>query len=334
MIFVKPHGKILIAAGKEKSARNDICEALRCKDSIAKVFLKKGIVPEAFFIKENDFKDPARLKKKILSKNPFCIFNLFEGFSEDPQKEVTFVKLLESVNIPFTGNSCFTLSACLDKMKAKSILQKNNLPVARSILVKSAKNIAIKKGLTFPLFIKPCSEDASVGIYKDSLAYNKEELIVAIKKRLKRFCEGVVIEEFLPGKEYSVALLGNDSYEVLGISEIDYSKYEKFLPFLTYDAKWESRTAEYRAILPDYEPKISKTLRKNIIDLSGKAARALACRGYFRVDLRQKAGNLFIMDINPNPDINTDSGYMKLAYNRGYTYEEIIDRIVQLSDCH
>lgn len=333
MILTKPHGKVLIAVGNEKSTRNDVCEALRCKDSIEKVFLKKGMKSEVFFIKENDFKNTARLKKKILSKNPICVFNLFEGFSEDSQKEAAFVKLLESANIPFTGNCCFTLGACLDKMKAKNILQKNNLPVARSILVKDAKNMKLK-GFTFPLFVKPCSEDASVGIYKDSLVYKRKELVAAIKKRLKRFSDGVIIEEFLSGKEYSVAFLGNNSYEALGVSEIDYSKYEGFLPFLTYDSKWERKALEYRTVMPDYKPKISKALRKKIIDLSAKAARVLGCRGYFRVDLRQEAGNFFIMDVNPNPDINKDSGYMKLAYNRGYTYEAIIEKIVHLSDYH
>ncbi|MCK9573885.1 MAG: ATP-grasp domain-containing protein [Candidatus Omnitrophica bacterium] len=333
MIFARPQGKILIAVGKEKSARNDVCEALRCKDSIEKVFFASGIESEVFFIKENDFKDAPRLKKRILEIKPFCVFNLFEGYGEDSQKEVTFVKLLESVNIPFTGNPSFTLSVCLDKMKAKSILRKNNLPVARGILVKNVKNIKLK-GLTFPLFVKPRSEDASVGIYKDSLVYGREQLAAAIKKRLKHLPRGVIIEEFLPGKEYSVAFLGNDPYKVLGVSEIDYSRHEGFLPFLTYNAKWETKTREYKVVTPDYEPKINKTLKKDIINLSAKAARALGCRGYFRVDLREKHGNFFIMDINPNPDINEDSGYMRLAYGSGRTYAIMIERIVHLSDYH
>lgn len=333
MISAKPHSKILIAVGKEKSTRNDISQALRCKDSIEKFFLKNGIEPQVLFLKKNDFKDTAGLRKKILSINPSCVFNLFEGFSEDSQKEVTFVRLLESANIPFTGNSSFTLSACLDKMKAKGILEKNNLPAAQSILVKSVKTIKLN-GLTFPLFIKPCMEDASVGIHKDSMVYNEKELLAAVKKRLKYFHKGVIVEEFLSGKEYSAAFLGNNYYEALGVSEIDYSKYEGFPPFLTYNAKWESKTAEYRVVMPDYEPKITKALRKRIMLLSKKAAKALGCKGYFRVDLRENDGGFFIIDINPNPDINRDSGYMKLAYGSRYTYEAIIEKIVQLANCH
>jgi len=385
-----PRRKILITIAKEKSARGDLIAVSRCKDSIEKTFLKKGIQPEVFFIKKSDFQNTSRLKEKISNINPFCVFNLFEGFSKDPGKEAVFVELLESAKIPFTGNGSFALFSCLDKMKAKSILEKNNLPVARGILVKKSKQRIMQnftheparqrrtvKGslkqsetseskeataarlassakrvgalsFTFPLFVKPCADDGSCGIHKDSLVHNKEELFSAIKKRRKYFPEGLIIEEFLPGKEYSVAFIGNNHYEVLGISEIDYSRCKGFLPghkrgmkgrfeiapFLTYEAKWKNKTLDYHLTMPDYKPKIRKNLRNKIISLARKAAKALGCRGYFRVDLREASGALFIIDVNPNPDINIDSGYIKLAYNKGYTYGAIIGKIVRLSNYH
>jgi len=340
-------GKILIIIAGEKTTRDDICAVSCCKDSVEKVFLKKGIKPEVLFIEKNDFNDTSRLKEKILDINPFCVFNLFEGFSKDSQKEVILVKLLENAKIPFTGNGSFALSACLDKIKAKSILEKNNLPVARGFLVKSLKHNALG-GLIFPLFVKPCREDGSCGIHKDSLVCNEKDLFSTIEKRLKHFPEGLIVEEFLPGKEYSVAFIGNNHYEALGISEIDYSRHKGFLPayktrtarrreaspFLTYEAKWKKKTLDYRSTMPDYEPKITKTLRRDITGLAKKAAKALNCRGYFRVDLRENGGKFFIIDINPNPDINRDSGYLKLAYIRGYTYDKVIEKIVSLSNYH
>jgi D-alanine-D-alanine ligase len=343
----KPQHKILITIAGEKTTRDDICAVSRCKDSVEKVFLKKGIKPEVLFIEKNDFNGTSRLKKKILEINPSCVFNLFEGFSKDPQKEVILAKLLENVKIPFTGNGSFALSACLDKIKAKSILEKNNLPVARGFLVKSLKRNALS-GFTFPLFVKPCREDGSCGIHKDSLVYNEEELFSTIEKRLKHFPKGLIVEEFLPGKEYSVAFIGNNYYEALGISEIDYSWHKVFLParkartvsryepspFLTYEAKWRKKTLDYRSTMPDYEPKITKTLRRDITGLARQAAKALGCRGYFRVDLRENGGKFFIIDINPNPDINRDSGYLKLAYIKGYTYDKIIEKVVWLSNYH
>jgi D-alanine-D-alanine ligase len=324
--------KILIAVGREETGRDDVREVLRCKDSIERVFAKKNIDSETLFIEKEDFKCLRSFKKKILDKNPFCIFNLFEGFSDDSEKEAEFAKLLEEAKIKFTGNPHAALSVCLDKLATKRILKRNNLPVARGFLVKNGRIAG--NNLIFPLFVKPRREDASVGIDKDSLVNNERELLSVIKKRLKHFPAGLVVEEFLPGKEYSVAFLGRSRYEVVGISEIDYSKHKRFLPFLTYGAKWNKKVPEYRAVMPDYNAKINAALRKSIISLSTRAAKALGCRGYFRVDLRENSGKVFIIDVNPNPDINQDSGYFKLAHNGGYTYEDVVERIVRLSNHH
>ncbi len=328
----RPKGTILIAVGRERNRRDDVREVLRCKDSIERVFAKKNIDSEVLFIEKKDFKCLRSFKKKILDKNPFCIFNLFEGFSDDSGKEAEFAKLLEEAKARFTGNPYAALSVCLDKLATKRILKRNNLPVARGFLVKAGRVAA--NNLIFPLFVKPRREDASVGIDKDSLVNNEKELSSAIKRRLKHFPAGLLVEEFLPGKEYSAAFLGRSRYEVIGVSEIDYSKYKNFLPFLTYGAKWDKKAPEYHAVIPEYNAKINTALRRTIIKLSTRAAKALGCRGYFRVDLRESAGKVFIIDVNPNPDINQDSGYFKLAYNEGYTYEDVIERIVRLSNRH
>ncbi|MDD4954690.1 MAG: ATP-grasp domain-containing protein [Candidatus Omnitrophica bacterium] len=338
--------RILIAIAKEENKRTDITAVSRCKNSIEKVFLKKGIKPETLFLQQKDFKNTESLKARISDINPLYIVNLFEGFSNFPQQEADFVRLLEDLKIPFTGNGSLTLLNCLDKMRTKNILKKNNLPVAPGFFVRNMKQVKTRR-VNFPLFIKPCREDGSWGVHNDSVVYDRKELFSVIQKRLRFFPQGLLVEEFLPGKEYSAALIGNSNYKVMGISEIDYSKCHalqkhkrssckrhKAVPFLTYEAKWNHRALNYRLTMPDYTPKINRTLRRNIISLSKKAAKALGCRGYFRVDFREAFGKLFVIDINPNPDINNDSGYLRLAYGKGYTYAEIIEKIVQLANYH
>lgn len=339
MIFsCRKQRKVLIAIAREKTARGDICAVSVCKNSIEKVLLANGDKPETIFIKKSDFKNKPALKEKILKRNPSCVFNLFEGFSDDPQKEADFVRLLECAKVPFTGNGSFALSACLDKIKTKNILKKNNLPVARGIFVKKTE-FNIPKYSIFPLFVKPAKEDGSCGIERDSLVDNERELAATVKKRLGTFPAGLLIEEFLPGKEYSVAFIGNDKHEPLGVSEIDYIKgvrhdsKDRCVNFLSYDAKWRKETSDYGATIPDYAPRLPRKLKEKIIKLSKRAAKVLNCKGYFRVDLREANGKFFIIDVNPNPDINKDSGYIKLAKKRGYAYNEIIEKIIQLSNC-
>ncbi|MFA6282039.1 MAG: ATP-grasp domain-containing protein [Candidatus Omnitrophota bacterium] len=321
---------ILIAIAKESNQRKDISDVLRCKKAIQNVLLKKNIKAENLFIKKSDFNDSLKLRKIILDRNPWCIFNLFEGFSDEPFREVEFAKIIEMTNIPFTGNPSFALAACLDKAKTKHILKNKGIAVPGGIVVKNIKDLKISN-LVFPVFVKPCSEDASVGIGSDSLVYGREELVDVLRKRLKEFPRGLIVEDFLPGEEYSVAFLGNGPYEVLGVSVINYLRYKNLPQFLTYASKWDKKTNEFKKIKPFRGQMSDKRLKNRIIDIAGKAAKALGCKGYFRIDLREKDGKIFVIDANPNPDINTDSGYVKQAFKYGYSYNKLIKKIIELA---
>lgn len=180
-----------------------------------------------------------------------------------------------------------------------------------------------------PAFIKPCCEDASVGIDKDALVFTKEDLSRTVSSKLKSCPAGLMIEEFLPGKEFNVSFIGKPPYEMLGISIMDYSKVNAKRPFMSYEAKWLKQSADFNKLIPKVidREKYGK-FEKEIIHLCRKAAKAIGCESYFRVDLRQKSDKVFIIDINPNPDINTDSGFVREAYSAGYTYEDTIYKIV------
>lgn len=322
--------KILIAVVKENTSRGDVKGSLLCRNSIIKVLAKKGIPAETLWIKLADFKNLKKLKEKILKSNPRAVFNLFEGFGNDSQKEIIFANLLEKTGIPHTGNSAGTLNLCLNKAAAKEILNKNNIPVPKGIFVKNIKDLK-QNPVSFPVFIKPCFEDASVGIDSDSLVVNEENIYKIINKKLKKFPEGLIVEEFMPGREYNAGFLGNFPYELVGVSTINYAEHNKFSPFLTYSSKWEEKTQEYKKIIPSLKEKISEKLKKEIIKTASRAGKLFGCKGYFRVDFRQRNGKLFLLDVNPNPDINTDSGFMKQAYHKGYTYEETIEKIIRFA---
>jgi D-alanine-D-alanine ligase len=325
----KINNKIIVTVDKEDAQRRDVSDTLKYKDSIEEVFLKSGFSAETLCLEKKDFENANNIKTRILSLNPFCIFNLFEGFSDDSEKEVEFVKILEEIGFPFTGNSSFTLGVCLNKVKTNEILKSNNIPVPASFFVSDLKNFEIDN-LPFPVFVKPNFEDASLGIDTESLVYKKEDLYKVVEKKIKKFPKGILITEFISGKEYGASFMGNSSYELLGISVLNYSQYKDLPPFLTYSSKWESGSKEF-SLLPSLEEKIDESLRESITDLSIRVGRILKCRSYFRVDLREKDGRLFVLDVNPNPDIDLDSGFMRAANSKGYTYKDTIKRIMKLA---
>ena len=98
---------------------------------------------------------------------------------------------------------------------------------------------------------------------------------------------------------------------------------------MSYDAKWSPETEDFRSLVPEVELSLVPSIRENILRQSTSAALALGCRGYFRVDLRERNGELFVLDVNPNPDINVDSGFARQAAAAGYAYEDIVEIILK-----
>jgi len=321
---------VVIAVSSEESQRPDVIDALRCVQSVKAALRKKGYTAHILPIAKRDLKASHFLVRQIRNFHPICVFNLFEGFSDAPEKEIEFVQILESAQIPLTGNGSQAVRICLNKFETKRLLQKANIPIPRGIGITQTYEIA-QVSLDYPLFVKPALEDASLGIDEDSLLPDPSYLSRTIERKLREFPSGLIVEEFIPGAEYNVGLLAEYPYEIVGVSVIDYYHYNDFLPFLSYRAKWEHRTDEYKAIIPGINPVLPSKLRKQIEDLARRAGECLMCQGYFRVDIREKDSRLFVLDVNPNPDINVDSGFMRQAYALGYKYEDIIERIVKFA---
>lgn len=288
--------------------------------------------PDGIILKiaKEDFADKAALKKKIMDISPSCIFNRFEGFYDDSETEIEFAHILEETGIPFTGNSSQTLALCLDKWGAKKILERNGIQAPRGIFIDDIERIDTD-GLCFPLFLKPCFEDGSAGIDDMSYVEDEEALISSAARKLEQFPKGLVAEEFISGKEYAIGVVGNFNYEVLGVSVLDYSSYNGKWSFLTFNSKWMSDTPEYEELMPSVDGHIDEETMKKLRDLADRTAKAFGCRGYFRIDTRERNGKIFVIDVNPNPDISRDSGFMKMAAKKGYTYEEMLELIIELA---
>lgn len=318
---------ILISVGKEETARKDVEGALICAASITEALLSRGWHPEIFSVTKDDFAHRDSLKTRILNADPACVFNIFEGFSDDSAKEAEFVRILESMGLPFTGNSVETLYTCLDKAKTKDILRHKNIPVPQGYCIRQYEELN-GVNLKFPLFIKPCCEDASVGIDHDSLIDTEPQLYSVVKKKLADFPGGLLIEEFIPGTEYNVGFIGAYPCEVMGISVLEYQGKNNAPRYLSFDSKWEEASDEYKKLTPIPGKDIHPQLKQKIIDVSTRTGQALECRSYFRVDLREKNGDVFVLDVNPNPDINKDSGFIRQAHSKGYRYEDVIEKIL------
>lgn len=320
--------KVLVVTAKEETERSDVLDVLRCRNSVVDALSSNGYNIGILEITKEDINHLNRLEAKILRHDPDCIFNLFEGFSDDSTKEVSFAIFLESLKIPFTGNGSMALYASLDKFLAKKLLAMEGVPVPQGVYLKHTVGNVID--LPCPAFIKPRFEDGSVGIDETSLVTSKEELNKALPHKLSAFPAGIIVEEFLEGREFNVGLVGVPPYEVVGISMIDYKDYPDVMPFLDYRAKWDTNSPGYK-ISPENPKIISDVAKERLIWIAKRAGITLSCRGYFRVDLREKDGRLYVIDVNPNPDLNVDSGLANQSRRSGLSYEALVSYLVEIA---
>ena len=321
--------RVAVAAGREDTDREDVLDVLRCRQGVIDGLVSRGFSAYPLDITRKDFLVKGRIARKIREGSPSCVFNLFEGFADASYLEIRFAEILETMGIPFTGNTSRTLALCLDKDLARKALAAAGLPVApgRCVIPGYAPGIICEE-LRFPLFVKPRMEDSSVGIDERSKVGSKRDLLRLLDERLALYPDGLIVEEFIEGREFNAGFMGSFPYDLMAVSSIRFGFGGGGKAFLGYDSKWEPESEEYRNSVSIPEEGIPSGIRREIVELSREAGRVMGCRGYFRVDLRERGGKLFILEVNPNPDINTDSGFARQSARRGFTYAGMVVRLV------
>jgi len=265
--------------------------------------------------------------RRINSLKVDVLINLCEGFLGRPQFEANVAGVFEILGIPFTGSNSRALSLCQDKFKSKAVLHAYGLPTARGRLISSADQAV---DLSFPLIVKPNSEDASLGIKSDSVVFDAKHLAEKIKIVIEKYRQPALVEEFIEGREFNVAVLDNDRLQALPVSEIDFSGMPDNVPKIcSYEAKWFEDHVLYMASPPVCPANIDETLRDRLQQLAVAAFQVMGCRDYARVDFRMgKDGRIYILEVNPNPDISLNAGYARGLRAAGIEYHDFWMRLI------
>jgi len=152
---------------------------------------------------------------------PDIVFNIAEGWN-GVSREAQIPAMLEMLGIPYTGSDALTLAICLDKSRTKEILSFHNIPTPKFSVIESLSNLLPLRP-DFPCIVKPLNEGSSKGIFNASLVQNERKLREQVENILRTYQEPVIVEEFLPGREFTVAMLGNGTgVQVLPVrSQVD-----------------------------------------------------------------------------------------------------------------
>ncbi len=261
------------------------------------------------------------------------VFNIAEGMN-GISREAQIPAMLDMLKIPYTGSDPLTLATCLDKSRTKEILSYYKIPNSPFQLIESLSQLK-KNKLKFPIIVKPISEGSSKGIFSSSFVSNQKELNDEVERILNEYNQPALVEEFLPGKEFTVAILGNGNEAMaLPIVEINYSEFpEDIVPIYSYEAKWILDTKENPLNIFTCPAAVDKVTEEKIKSVALRAFKVLNCKDWSRVDIRMDGNNEpNIIEINPLPGIlpnpEENSCYPKAARTAGLNYTEMINKVL------
>jgi D-alanine-D-alanine ligase len=269
----------------------------------------------------------------------WVIFNLTEGMEGRLFEEARVAWALDAMGYRFTGNDGDALALSLNKARAKECLVAAGVPVPPGRVFRHPAEVTPETltGLAFPLIVKPVAESASFGIGLESVVHTVPQLRDRVSYVVERYREAALVEAFIVGREFNVALwspsleTGGNRPEALPLAEIDFSTFAdpcaRMVPFA---AKWEPDSFEHQHTPVLCPAPVDPALGDHIIGTAQRAWSAIGCRGYVRVDMRlADDGTPYVVEVNCNPDLSPDAGFYRSARVAGYEYVEMVVRILE-----
>ena len=275
--------------------------------------------------------------EKLRDTRPDIVFNIAEG-RHGVNREAHIPAICEFHGIPYSGSDPLTLSVCLDKARTKETLAYHGVRTAPFAVVAAMRDLPAARSLSLPLFAKPVHEGSSKGITERNFCRTWDELEAQTAFLLETYRQPVIVEEYLPGSEFTCAVLGNGSEAtVLPIVGLNFASLpEGALPIYGFEAKWIWDRPERPLQMFDCPAHIDDSLTKAIELVTLDTYRVLGCRDWSRIDVRlDAAGQPNVVEVNPLPGIlpnpADNSCFPKAARAVGMTYNGLIQSCLRFA---
>lgn len=258
----------------------------------------------------------------------WVVLNWCEDLPGQRCGDVTAAAYLEDAGFTFTGASSQVLALAWDKPRVKRRL-------ARAGVSSPAWSRTGREPIAwnhFPAIVKPAHEHCSVGLTRESVVLNSEELRRRAAWVVETFQQDAIIEDFIDGPEYHVSLWGNGHVTALPPAEMDFSACRDVRERLcTYDAKFSPGSPDFEQIQVRLPAPLSPDAGARLIATALAAYACLPCRDLARIDIRERDGVFYVLDVNPNPDVSPDTSTVLAAELQGLSYGEVGSRLVALA---
>ncbi|MEA2562961.1 MAG: D-alanine-D-alanine ligase [Acidobacteriota bacterium] len=307
-------------------------------DVLAQVELVESALGELGLPSARIAVDPSRTLEIFRGLPGSLIFNLIESPPGRPYIHTDSTAVLELAGLSYTGSSPAALALTTDKIATRALLASEGVAVAPGGRLDLERPELLDR-VPPPWILKPAWEDASIGLEGDPVCATREAALERGAGLAHRFPDQpVLVERFLPGREFNVSLLANghaghagDTVEVLPIAEMLYDGFpEGMSRVLGYDAKWDESSFAYIHSVrgfPEEIPVLGK-----VREMALKAWRLCGLGGYARIDFRlDENGVPHVLEVNANPCLAANAGFMAAAGIAGLSPGEVVRRILEVA---
>jgi len=269
-------------------------------------------------------------QRRLRRLNPDVVFNQYDDVVHGALYEMRFAAMVRMMGYPLTGSPALALGLSRYKHMAASLLHGSGIPIPPyTVLVEKVGDVNGRKW-KFPLIVQPSQEHAGIGLDRDSVVYTKKALCQQVRQILQAYNQPALVQQFLPGREFNVGIVGGKRPRVMPLAEVDYEELPSEIPpIMSYAAKWIETSVEYKKtsiICPaEVEPELAHQLR----DIAMRAFRAVGTWGYGRVDIRlDEAGQPRVLEVNCNASLEEGIGLARSAERAGISYRQLIQMVL------
>lgn len=259
------------------------------------------------------------MPRVVTGERPGMVFNMAYGI-QGKNRYTHVPAMLEMLGIPYVGSGPETHAVVQDKVMTKIVLQKNNIPTPGFWVFSTPDDQY--DDLVFPVIVKPKMESTSMGM---KVVDNWKDLKEAVAEQMEKFSQDILVEQFIPGREFAVGLLGNgSSVEILPIVEVDLGGDPNKIQTIT-----EKKSQPLDKICP---AKLTETQEKEIKKICLESFRKLGLNDFARVDIRMdKEGKVYILELNSMASLGVTGSYYHAAKTAGYTYDSLVNKILDVA---
>lgn len=262
----------------------------------------------------------------LRAREPSCVFNLVESLGGRGELIGVVPRLLASAAIPFTGSDGDALHQTSHKLLAKRLMAAHGIATPAWFTGDGKAGDCRERWI-----VKSLWEHASFGLDDSSVVTGRRATRAVMARRTRELGGRWFAERYIEGREFNLSILErNGEPEVLPIAEMTFVGYPPGRPKIVgYAAKWDESAIEYRATQRVY-PRLAPRLRDALQDTALGCWRLFGLAGYARVDIRlDDAGTPWVLEVNANPCLSADAGFVAAAAHAGIPYDRIIGRILE-----